>query len=892
MIVQCQKCKTKFKLPDEKIQPGGTKVRCGKCSTVFRVTPAKPVPPAPPPDNSVFGEETRIAPTGMLEALEQARIPARAAVPETEKKTKVVAPRNPFVTEPPAAPLPAPAAPRPMSGEKREFFVPPVSEAPSPGGRHEFRSAPAAGVFGTETVVAPAGLGDLDAIMSQFPIEEAAAPQPPLPAERHEFFVPEQPAPARAPQPAGVFGGETMVVSSAGLDDLGAIMEGLAPEAAPAAPAYATETVVSPPAPLNVNDLMPRVSPAPARAATPSGEKREFVVPSASPEPARGPRQAALKVDSEVDVDSLFDGLFVKEDGFGGAAPALEQKPEQAEPSAAAGTDLAAVPFPTDISADLSGLAELSPPPGEQPAGGDDRWADLGADLIGGAGLQAENLAASAAREPVAAPPQPPAAEPAAGAVDAVASVQGAFSDDLARSLQEEINRQFELHFKESPGPMPGAEPAVPQAAPATQGAAVPGAIAERRPAVENPFAAPFAVGIGSPVPANAPPAAPVPEAARAGANPFLQIPEPLSSPLTVTAPPSPAGGSGSTDLLPQIPDSPALPPKHEDPFAGLDLSAPVGTGAPPDAGRPPLAKFASQTARPGSGSAQPNDGFLDAGFSSKENDLFAQLESINVQPSLGPRIEQLPARGISLPDPTAVPGAAAGFDLDSGGAASFVQHMAGGMPAGPPGGMAAGPSGVSLSEEAVKHARPAISKVHSAAVPAVRREMKTGFFRIAAPWVFTALLLAGTLALLGLHKGKVAVANVISNLSPASAGGLNKYTIQGFKLYTTAGGRRAGVVTGNVKADGAVDPAAVKITFELADYANYVAFRGEFFPTTPLTPEEVYELDSQEKAYAKLGERRLKTGAGKWLPFQVVFFDPPERLERFAFRIDVAGVP
>jgi hypothetical protein len=386
--------------------------------------------------------------------------------------------------------------------------------------------------------------------------------------------------------------------------------------------------------------------------------------------------------------------------------------------------------------------------------------------------------------------------------------------------------------------------------------------------------------------------AVPAPPAAASAASPFLQIPEPLSSPLTATAPPFPAGVPGGTDLLPQIPDSAAVPPKAEDPFAGLDLSAPVGKAAPPDMGPPALAKFAPQGDQPGTGPAQPTDGFLDAGFSPKENDLFAQLESINVQPGLGPRIEQLPARGDVAPDSAAAPGAAIGFDLDPGGAASFVQHGAGGIPAVPPGGAPAGPSGVSLSEEAVKHARPVISRVQSAVVPAARREVKTGLFWTAAPWVFTVLLLAGALGLLGFHKGRVAAANVMTNLSPASAGPLNKYTIQGFKLYTTTGGRRAGVVTGNVKAAGAVDPAAVRISFELADYANYVAFKGEFFPTTPLTPEEIYEIDSQEKAFAKLAERRLKTATGKWLPFQVVFFDPPERLERFAFRIEVTGVP
>jgi len=39
MIVECPKCQAKFRLPDEKIGPQGTKLRCGKCRHVFHVEP-------------------------------------------------------------------------------------------------------------------------------------------------------------------------------------------------------------------------------------------------------------------------------------------------------------------------------------------------------------------------------------------------------------------------------------------------------------------------------------------------------------------------------------------------------------------------------------------------------------------------------------------------------------------------------------------------------------------------------------------------------------------------------------------------------------------------------------------------------------------------------------
>ena len=44
MIVQCQACQTRFRLADEKIKPGGIKVRCSKCKEIFSVTLPEPEP--------------------------------------------------------------------------------------------------------------------------------------------------------------------------------------------------------------------------------------------------------------------------------------------------------------------------------------------------------------------------------------------------------------------------------------------------------------------------------------------------------------------------------------------------------------------------------------------------------------------------------------------------------------------------------------------------------------------------------------------------------------------------------------------------------------------------------------------------------------------------------
>ncbi|MCC6502358.1 MAG: zinc-ribbon domain-containing protein [Deltaproteobacteria bacterium] len=50
MIIQCDKCATRFRLDDSRITPSGVKVRCTKCDNVFIVTP-------PPPPEEVQVEE-------------------------------------------------------------------------------------------------------------------------------------------------------------------------------------------------------------------------------------------------------------------------------------------------------------------------------------------------------------------------------------------------------------------------------------------------------------------------------------------------------------------------------------------------------------------------------------------------------------------------------------------------------------------------------------------------------------------------------------------------------------------------------------------------------------------------------------------------------------------
>jgi predicted Zn finger-like uncharacterized protein len=60
MIIQCDKCATKFRLDDSRITPNGVKVRCTKCDNVFIVTP-------PPPPEEVQVEELFGVAPGMEE---------------------------------------------------------------------------------------------------------------------------------------------------------------------------------------------------------------------------------------------------------------------------------------------------------------------------------------------------------------------------------------------------------------------------------------------------------------------------------------------------------------------------------------------------------------------------------------------------------------------------------------------------------------------------------------------------------------------------------------------------------------------------------------------------------------------------------------------------------
>lgn len=143
MIVQCDQCQTRFKIPDEKVTEKGVKVRCTRCQHTFRVSraPAAAVPPPAPiaPDFDELDAPTRV---GSLspELLASLRAP-----------------------EPPPAPSPPPPPPPPA-------FDPFALDATSP----------AAPVYNPAAMIAP-------------------EPPPPAPAF-DPFELPHQPAPSPTPE--------------------------------------------------------------------------------------------------------------------------------------------------------------------------------------------------------------------------------------------------------------------------------------------------------------------------------------------------------------------------------------------------------------------------------------------------------------------------------------------------------------------------------------------------------------------------------------------------------------------------------------------------------------------------------------------------------------------
>lgn len=137
MLVSCPKCSSRYKLPDDKIRPSGTKVRCPRCQNTFRVFPEAAVAnqdavPAPFADASGPTEAVVQAP---LEAKVKRPSPAPVPAKATENfdyiegaKT-VVSPRaQAAATTPRAKPKEPSPFKRPVSDEFSDSAIDEATE--------------------------------------------------------------------------------------------------------------------------------------------------------------------------------------------------------------------------------------------------------------------------------------------------------------------------------------------------------------------------------------------------------------------------------------------------------------------------------------------------------------------------------------------------------------------------------------------------------------------------------------------------------------------------------------------------------------------------------------------------------------------------------------------
>lgn len=129
MIVECPNCQAKFRLPDEKISPQGTKLRCGKCRHVFEVKP----PEAP----AAAGGTDFDFPDDMTSPPEQPAAPAAEAAGAADQPTAADAPEEHFHSEEyetPAGQEQAIEDEEPDDGPTRPgFSLDDVADIPLPG---------------------------------------------------------------------------------------------------------------------------------------------------------------------------------------------------------------------------------------------------------------------------------------------------------------------------------------------------------------------------------------------------------------------------------------------------------------------------------------------------------------------------------------------------------------------------------------------------------------------------------------------------------------------------------------------------------------------------------------------------------------------------------------
>jgi predicted Zn finger-like uncharacterized protein len=324
MIVKCEQCQTRFKIPDDKVTDKGVKVRCAKCSHTFRVTrdmgqPAPGAAPAAAPSNDPFAKFGAPAPLPTTEVtrpgvfalgVEATRAPATS--PGGFDFSSLAPPTTTAPTMP-AVPVfvPAPAAPAPSAGFDFAALGAPSPAAPPAPPSFDFSSyatQPVAPLTGQRPPEQPASAFDFSAVAppaSSAPFD-FGAPAPAAAASPFDFGQAAAPPPPSAPPfpqgnaPAFDFAQVSSAPAAASPFDFGAQPAAGAADGFFAAPADAGADAKSaadaramfdlpppPPAPApSLLDLPPEEPEAPKRAAPVAVQAPTATLPPPE-EPAR-----------------------------------------------------------------------------------------------------------------------------------------------------------------------------------------------------------------------------------------------------------------------------------------------------------------------------------------------------------------------------------------------------------------------------------------------------------------------------------------------------------------------------------------------------------------------------------------------------------------------------
>jgi predicted Zn finger-like uncharacterized protein len=839
MIVQCEQCQTRFKIPDEKVTEKGVKVRCTKCQHTFRVsrapagaTPGASAPPVPGPGDGGFdpferfgtapepkpGHSTR---PGFfaegVEASRQAAAPAPARLPpspwnamdsgtegeihhETTRVLPIQVPpeaRPPVPTLPPVAMTPAPARPAVPAARAPGVASTPAPKA-APGNRSSSVALPAVARPAPKPAAPAPAVPPAADLFAEFFASPGAGPAAPLP----ELPPPDAPAALPpAPAPQGRAGSPGGMSASFGFGDKGSF--------------GSVDTDLSEPAP----DLGPPpefddgpfMAPAPAPVAAPP--------PKPAPAPARRP--------SSVGVSAVPAARPAPVPVSTAPLPAARPTPFQVPTSSAALAPPVARPAP--VAPPVAAPAPVAPA-SSMPFMDEDPFGPPAGDLDGPAGL---GLSA----EP--APPPVPAAAPAPAAFafsedDPFGSVGG----DLSAPSQDELSAPVPAALLGRSGPVAAPQPPPPAARPAP-------ALAPRSsaPADFDEFASPFGAAES--------PAPPAPAFAAPGPMEF--------------------GMMGSDELGdgPAQPAAPAAP--FQDPFAqAAEAAAPAAPFQDPFAQAAEPRFSPTETGRQMLGSADAPQGFL---TETNKNPFISPTDTGRSRLDLPPHGEEGPGMEMGGEQPSAPL-----LDVPSQPEAPAPQA----------------PPAPNLAAPAIARpvGRPADMGIPERRKPSAAQQV-TG--QVAYLTIAAGLLLALTaVGSVYLKEGRVDA----TALSPSTL--LELVTPSDFVahnvsngLYDTRGGGAVFYVRGDVE-NRSSRPARIRVRAALYDGGQQVKTTEGLAGKVP-TPEELYAVTNEESS-AQL-RTQLDTGAspiapGAHAPFVVLFHDFPQELGQLRLEVKMEAVP